>query len=286
MIGPMTIATVRSLTYYPVQGCAGIPVSATEVTVTGLAHDRTFMVVDEADGSFRSQRNDPRLAVVGVEVLDEGKRLRLTAPGAGALDLDVALDGERREVSLFGRPIGEAVDQGPRVADWFSDLLGARSRLVRVRPGFDRDGWGEHPGKVNFADAHALSISSLSSLDALNARILERGADPVPMDRFRPNIVITGWPDPHTEDRFRHLTLGTAGLGYSVRAMRCSVPLVDQATGRAAGPEPIRTLSGYRREPEYDGKVSFATKAAVLRAGTIAVGDEVRVQVWEDGVQR
>jgi uncharacterized protein YcbX len=64
------------------------------------------------------------------------------------------------------------------------------------------------------------------------------------------------------------MTLGTARLGYSVR------------------PEPIRTLACYRREPEYDGKVSFATKAAVLRAGTIAVGDEVRVQVWEDGVQR
>ncbi|MFE2430817.1 MOSC domain-containing protein [Streptomyces sp. NPDC059373] len=289
-------ASVHSLTYYPVKGCAGVSVAVADVTETGLDHDRTFMVVSEEDGAFRSQRNDPRLAVVGVEVLDEGKRLRLTAPGADALDLDVALDGERREVSLFGRPMGEAVDQGPRVADWFSGFLGAPCRLVRVRPGFDRDGWGEHSpgaspgryphGKVNFADAHALSVTSLASLDALNARILERGADPVPMDRFRPNIVITGWPDPHTEDRFRHMTLGTVGLGYSVRAMRCAVPMVDQATGRTAGPEPIRTLAGYRREPDYDGKVSFATKAAVLRAGAIAVGDEVHVQVWEDGVQR
>jgi uncharacterized protein YcbX len=252
-----------------------------EVTETGLAHDRTFMVVGAQDGAFRSQRNDPRLAVVGVEVLDEGKRLRLSAPGVGGLELDVAVDGERREVSLFGRPMGEAVDQGPEVADWFSEVLGAPSRLVRVRPGFDRDGWGVHPGKVDFADAHALSVASLASLDALNQRIVERGAEPVPMDRFRPNIVISGWPDPHTEDRFRHMTVGTAALAYSVRAMRCSVPLVDQSTGRPAGPEPIRTLAGYRREPDYEGKVSFAAKAAVLRAGTIAVGDEVRVQVWE-----
>jgi uncharacterized protein YcbX len=278
--------SVHSLTYYPVKGCAGVSVAVADVTETGLDHDRTFMVVSAEDGAFRSQRNDPRLAVVAVEVLDEGKRLRLAAPGAGVLELDVAPDGERREVSLFGRPMGEAVDQGPEAADWFSGLLGAPCRLVRVRPGFDRDGWGEHPGKVNFADAHALSVASLASLDALNQRIIERGADPVPMDRFRPNIVITGWPDPHTEDRFRHLTLGTAALGYSVRAMRCSVPLVDQATGRTAGPEPIRTLAGYRREPDYDGKVSFATKAAVLRAGTIAVGDRVDVQAWEDGVQR
>jgi uncharacterized protein YcbX len=280
--------TVHTLTYYPVKGCAGVSVAAgevAEVTATGLAHDRVFMVVDAGDGSFRSQRNDPRLAVVGTGVLDDGKRLRLTAPGAGALELDVAFDGERREVSLFGRPMGEAVDQGPQAAGWFSDLLGSPCRLVRVRPGFDRDGWGEHPGKVNFGDAHAISLASLASLDDLNSRILERGAEPVPMDRFRANIVITGWPGPHTEDRFRRLTIGTVGLGYSVRAMRCAVPMVDQATGRPSGPEPIRTLAGYRREPEYDGKVSFATKAAVLREGTLAVGDEVRVHTWEAGFQ-
>ncbi|WP_405722699.1 MOSC N-terminal beta barrel domain-containing protein [Streptomyces sp. NBC_01537] len=280
--------TVHTLTYYPVKGCAGVSVAAgevAEVTATGLAHDRAFMVVDAGDGSFRSQRNDPRLAVVGAGVLDDGKRLRLTAPGAGTLELDVAFDGERREVSLFGRPMGEAVDQGAEVAGWFSDLLGSRCRLVRVRPGFDRDGWGENPGKVNFADAHAISLASLASLDDLNGRILERGAEPVPMDRFRANIVITGWPGPHTEDRFRHLTIGTVGLGYSVRAMRCAVPMVDQATGRPSGPEPIRTLAGYRREPDYDGKVSFATKAAVLREGTLAVGDEVRVHTWEAGFQ-
>jgi uncharacterized protein YcbX len=284
----MTV-TVHTLTYYPVKGCAGVsvpPGEIAEVSGTGLLHDRVFMVVDAGDGSFRSQRNNPRLAVVGAGVLDEGKRLRLTAPGAGSLEFDVAPDGERREVSLFGNPLGEAVDQGPDAAGWFSDVLGSPSRLVRVRPGFDRDGWGEHQGKVNFADAHAISLASLASLDELNNRILERGAEPVPMDRFRANIVISGWPEPHTEDRFRHLTIGTVDLGYSVRAMRCAVPMVDQATGRSSGPEPIRTLAGYRREPDYDGRVSFATKAAVLRAGTLAVGDTVRVHTWEAGFQR
>lgn len=287
-------AVVHSLTYYPVKGCAGVDATSAEVTATGLAHDRTFMVVDAADGSFRSQRTNPRMAVLRAQVMDAGKRLRLTAPGTDALELDVAQDGRRREVSLFGRAVGEAVDQGDDAADWFSGILRAASRLVRVRPGFDRDGWGELPGKVNFADAHALSVVSLASLEALNRRIADRGAEPVPMDRFRANIVVAGWPGPHTEDRFRRMTIGTTGLGYSVRAMRCSVPMVDQATGRTAGPEPIRTLAGYRREPEYDGNVSFAAKAAVLRPGTIAVGDPVLVQVWEeaweevreDGVQR
>ncbi|MGW3245933.1 MOSC domain-containing protein [Streptomyces sp. NPDC001070] len=277
----MAAASVHTLTCYPVKGCAGVPLISAEVTTTGLAHDRTFMVVDAVDGSFRSQRTLPGMAVVRAEVTDDGKYLALSAPGAGELAVEVAYEGPMREVGMFDRPLGPAVDQGEAAAQWFSEVLGASSRLVRVRPGFDRDGWGEHPGKVNFADAHAVSVASLASLDGLNRRIRERGAAPVPMDRFRPNIVVDGWDEPHTEDRVRLMTVGTTRLGYSVRAMRCSVPLVDQATGRTAGPEPVRTLAAYRREPEYGNKVSFAMKAAVLRPGTVAVGDRVEVRSWE-----
>lgn len=96
------------------------------------------------------------------------------------------------------------------------------------------------------------------------------------MERFRPNIVVEGWPEPHTEDRVDMLTVGGVELGFSVRAMRCSVTLVDQGTGEKAGPEPIRTLATYRQEPEYKNLVSFGAKFAVLREGVIAVGDEVR----------
>jgi uncharacterized protein YcbX len=151
---------------------------------------------------------------------------------------------------------------------------------VRVPPDFDRDGWGENPGKVAFADAHAVLVASLASQDGLNRRIAARGAQPVPMDRFRPNIVLDGWDEPHTEDLVRHMTIGGADFGYATRCMRCAVPMVDQRTGRTAGPEPIRTLADYRREPEYGNRVSFGMKAAVLRTGTIGVGDEVRVHTW------
>ncbi|MFJ4848918.1 MOSC domain-containing protein [Streptomyces sp. NPDC088733] len=277
----MTTATVHSLTHYPVKGCAGVPVSRVEVTATGLAHDRVFMVVDASDGTFRSQRKLPRMAVVRAEVTDDGKHLALAAPGAGEVRVEVAHEGALREVSMFDRPLGTAVDQGEEAARWLSDALGQPSRLVRVRPGFDRDGWGEHPGKVNFADAHALSVASLASLDELNRRIGERGGAPVPVDRFRANIVVEGWSEPHTEDRVRRMTAGTAVLGYSVRAVRCAVPMVDQATGRTDGPEPVRTLADYRREAEYGNKVSFAMKAAVLRPGVVAVGDRIEVQAWE-----
>ncbi|MEV0492455.1 MOSC domain-containing protein [Streptomyces atratus] len=273
----MTI-TVRELTYYPVKGCAGITVDSAQVGATGLAHDRTFMVVDAADGAFRSQRTQPSMAAIRVEVLDDGAVLALSAEGVEPLRLDVDRDGPHREVSMFDRPLGTAADQGDEVAEWFSDALGAKSRLVRVAPGFDRDGWGETPGKVNFADAHAVLVASTASLDGLNTRIAARGdAEPVPMNRFRANIVLTGNDEPHFEDRVRRMTIGTVELAYSVRAMRCNVPLIDQTTGRRAGPEPVRTLATYRREPEYKNKVSFGAKNAVVREGVVSVGDMVEV---------
>lgn len=277
--------TVQSLNYYPVKGCAGTSVESARVGETGLEHDRTFMVVDAADGTFRSQRKQPVLAVVRPRIEDSGAVLALDAPEVEGLRVEVDPEGERLPVSLFNKPVGDAVDQGDAAAEWFSDVLGAKSRLVRVAPDFDRDGWGLHPGKIAFADAHAVLVASLASLDELNRRIAEAGADAVPMTRFRPNVVLAGRdsapdPDPHFEDRIRRMRIGSAELGYSTRATRCNVTLVDQPTGRRMGPEPLRTLATYRREPEFDNKVSFGAKNAVVRHGVITVGDVVDVAAW------
>ncbi|MFE7382170.1 MOSC domain-containing protein [Streptomyces zhihengii] len=275
--------TVHELTYYPVKGCAGTSVARARAGAAGLEHDRVFMVVDAVDGSFRSQRTTPAMAAVRPEVREGGRELRLDADGAGELVLEVDPAGKRIPVSLFGTAVGDAVDQGDPAAEWFSEVLGTPSRLVRVREGFDRDGWGETPGKVNFGDAHALLIASLASLDGLNARIEEAGGSPVPMNRFRPNIVLAGCGAPHDEDMMRRIRAGSAEFAHSVRAMRCAVPMVDQATGLRAGPEPVRTLATYRREPLYDNKVSFGLKAAVLREGVLSVGDAVEAERYGNG---
>ncbi|MGW0704148.1 MOSC domain-containing protein [Streptomyces sp. NPDC002867] len=274
---------VQKLTYYPVKGCAGTDVMSAVTGDAGLEHDRTFMVVDAVDGSFRSQRTHPALAAVRPRVGEGGRMLTLRAGGVEDLVVDVDPGGAPRPVSLFDKPVGHAIDQGDAVAEWLSEVLGVKSRLVRVRDGFDRDGWGETPGKVAFADAHAVAVVSQASLDGLNARIEAAGGTPVPMDRFRANIVLDGCAAPHDEDLMRRLEIGTALLAHSVRAMRCSVPLVDQVTGRRAGPEPVRTLATYRREPAYDNKVSFGAKVAVLRGGTLSVGDTVRAEWYENG---
>jgi len=275
----MGVPTVSGLIYYPVKGCAGVPVPEATVTSTGIVSDRSLILVDR-DGAFLSQRKTPAMAVIRPTLADDGTRLALAAPGMDDAEFDVLAEGDRRPVSLFNRWFGTGIDQGDAAAKWFAEVLDRYCRLVRVAPDHDRDGWGEHPGKVGFADAHAILLTAQSSLDELNRRIAARGATPVPMNRFRPNIVVTGWPDPFTEDRVRLADVGTVALGYSVRAIRCAVPTVAQETGRPAGPEPTRTLADFRRETEFGGGVSFGMKAAVLTPGHIAVGDEVTVSRW------
>jgi uncharacterized protein YcbX len=271
-------AVVSELVYYPVKGCAGVPLSTARLTETGITHDRQFMLVDP-DGAFRSQRKTPSMAVLRPRIV--GGRLVVEAPGVDPIELDPVDDGPRRDVSLFHKWFGTGVDQGDLAAKWFSAALNLPCRLVKVPPDHDRDGWGEHPGKVGFADAHAVLVAGESSLAELNRRITARGATAVPMNRFRPNIVVTGWPEPHTEDRFRLMRIGTVEFGYSVRAIRCAVPMVEQTTGARSGPEPTRTLADYRREPEFGGGVSFGVKAAVLTPGSLAVGDPVDVREWQ-----
>jgi uncharacterized protein YcbX len=266
------MATVVELRYYPVKGCAGVVAEQAELTRAGLAHDRSFMVVD-TEGVFRSQRRDRLLATVQPTVLG-GDRLALAAPGVEPVEFAVDTEGPRREVRMFDTPYA-AVDQGEEAAGWLSEVLGAPSRLVRVPPEHDRVTDGLTPGTSGFADSSAVHLLSRSSLDDFNAR--SDGA-PLPLDRFRPNLVVDGWPEPHTEDLLRRFTVGDAELGYTKLAIRCAVTLVDQSTGAKAGPEPLRTLARYRRAAA--GGVAFGSKFAVVRPGTLRVGDEVAVSAW------
>ncbi|TCP54304.1 hypothetical protein EV191_103349 [Tamaricihabitans halophyticus] len=269
-------ATVAELWYYPVKSCAGSRVRTTRVLATGLAQDRSFMLVD-ADGGVLTQRRAPALAALRPELNADGTRLLLRWPDGAEFDHPVRFAGEQLAVSVFVWA-GTAVDQGDAVAEWLTSRLGMQCRLVRADAEHDRVAAGRHDSLLYFADSGALLVTSLSSLDGLNERILESGGDPVPMSRFRPNIVVRGWARAHTEDRVHTLTIGTAKLGFGKDCVRCAVPTVDQETGRKAGPEPIRTLASYRRAP--DGGVTFGMKAAVLGEGEISEGDQLIVHDW------
>ncbi|MFC5746165.1 MOSC domain-containing protein [Actinomadura rugatobispora] len=265
------MAVVVELVTYPVKGCAGIGLTAARVGEAGLEHDRAFMVVD-GGGTFRSQRRDPRLALIRPEIGADGDRLTLRAPGTGPVAIDVDVRSARGDVELFGTPY-QGIDQGPEAAAWLSDFLGAPSRLVRVPPEHDRVTGGLTPGRAGYADSGAVHLVSRASLDELNRRLADAGHPALPMSRFRPNIVIDGPEEPHAEDALRGLAIGGAGLAFAKLAIRCAVTTVDQDGGRKAGPEPLRTLAAYRRVPE--GGVAFGTKLSVVRPGTVAVGDTV-----------
>ncbi|TDD59405.1 MOSC domain-containing protein [Kribbella antibiotica] len=273
----MSVARVAALVHYPVKGLSGVPVKQAEFGPAGVIGDRNFMLVDP-DGTFLSQRTVPAMAALRAELA--GDVLRLSAPGAPDLDVPIQYDGKRRDVSLFNAWFGLGVAQDAAADEWLSDRLERPVGLVRVTPEHERPGWGVHRGGTGFGDAHALLITSLASLDGLNQRIVERGGEAIPMNRFRPNLVVSGWSEPHTEDRVLRMAIGPVEIGYSARAIRCAVPTVDQATGQKRGPEPTRTLASYRREPTYGGGVSFGMKAAVLTSGTVTVGDEILVHDW------
>ncbi|MCB5911315.1 MOSC domain-containing protein [Streptomyces pinistramenti] len=262
------MARVVDLITYPVKGCAGIPSASADLTPAGLAHDRSFLVV-RGDGVFRSQRTDPVLATVRPEVSPDGRQLTLRAPDIEPLHIDVDRTGPRTGVEMFGTPY-RAIDQGSTAADWLSDVLGSRSRLVRVPPDHDRVTDGLHPGTSHFADSSAVHLISRATLDALNTRITAVGGTPVPMDRFRPNIVVDGWDEPHTEDHAHRIAIGDTELGFTKHAVRCAVTLIDQQTGTKKGPDPLRTLATYRRIPK--GGVTLGSKYSVLRPGHLTLG--------------
>ncbi len=264
------VATVSALIYYPVKGCAGVPAQQLDIVETGPVHDRAFMFVTP-EGTFRCQRRNPRLALVRPAVVHGGAKLTLAAAGHPELTVDVRPDGPRRPVTVHAWS-GSGIDQGDDAAAWGSALLGEPVRLVRVPPDHERRVDATH-GPIGYSDSTPLHLTSLSSLDDLNARILERGAQPVPMARFRPNIVVAGWARPFTEDGVRSVRAGGAALRYVKPDVRCQVTMVDQDRGEPDGPEPVRTLATFRREP--DGGVSFGIKLAVDVPGTIRVGDEL-----------
>lgn len=268
---------VTQLAFYPVKGCAAVYVPSLEISATGPRHDRSFMVVD-GNGLARTQRGNPRLATIVPEIDYSGAQLTLRAPEMPDLAVAVRADGPQRDVEMFAAPY-RAVDQGDEAARWVSDVLGASSRLVRVPPDQHRVVDGFISGSAGFADSAALTLLSETSLAMLNDKIRANGREPVPMDRFRGNVIVDGWAEPNVEDRIREASIGDTALGFLKLDIRCAVTMVDQQLGRRAGAEPLATLAQYRRADV--GGVAFGIKLSVVGAGTIAVGDAVEVSAWE-----
>lgn len=270
---------------HPVKSTRGLAVDRADVEPWGLAGDRRWMVVD-ADGIQLTARENPRLLTVTATALDRTGTLLLRRPDAA--DLAVSIDSPESSqvpVHVWSSSLTAAAAP-PDAHAWFGDLLGFSARLVWLDDPTRRPTNPAHstPGdRVSFADGYPLLLATRPSLRQLDDWIAEgalsRGEDapdPLPIRRFRPNVVIDGPGGelaPFAEDHWTRLRIGDVAFRVAKPCDRCVLTTIDPDT-LVRGKEPIRTLARHRK---WDGKVWFATNLIPDGPGRIAVGDQVAV---------
>lgn len=274
---------IAQIYIYPVKSCRGIRVDQAEIGPRGLLRDREFLVVD-SNGCFLTQRTSPKLALVE-PVLANGV-LRLKAPGLP--QIQVSLTGNKSQGPegrilpiVIWRDSVLANDAGDESAVWFSEFLGMKTRLVCMGTRYSRQIPDEKvpdphrsfilAPEVSFADAYPFLVISEASLNDLNSRL----PGSLPMDRFRPNLVVSGCREPYEEDLWTMFRVNGITFRHGGPCVRCVVTTTDQRT-LERGSEPLKTLAEYRRTAE--GGVIFGMNFfCEQRTGVVRVGDLVEV---------
>jgi uncharacterized protein YcbX len=277
--------TLTQLLLYPIKSCAGLAVASASLLESGLAaqgvHDREWMLVTE-DGQFLTQREFPRMALV--KPRPDGEWLRVSAPGLGDLLLPLAFDEQAapRQVRIWDDVV-DAADCGDAAASWFGQALGAQCRLVRFRRDVLRPTsvkWtGGVPAQTRFADGYPLLLIGQASLDDLNARLHAAGREALPMDRFRPNLVVDGL-GAFEEDYVAALQAEGIEIRPVKPCARCPIPAIDQATG-IPGPDPLDILQTYRANPHLEGGITMGMNCIVTlgAGGTLRVGQALDAEL-------
>lgn len=304
---------ISEINLYPIKSLKGISVDSARVEPRGLQYDRRWMLTDK-DGKFLTQREFPRMATITTEVMSD--ELRVMSDGIGELRVPLEpRSGARQQVTIW-QSVCHGVVYDDEVNQWFSDVLSTPCQLVympddtrrSVNDRFDRGG-----EIVSFADGYPLLVIGEASLADLNKRIGTRtppsaGGDaeppprpsatptnsggeffePLPMNRFRPNIVVTG-SEPYAEDNWTRIRVGNAVFRTTKPCERCVVPTVDQQKGEFAGKEPLRTLATYRVAkdvmPERFEALGVTPNAVLFGqnliaetpGATVRLGDEVEI---------
>jgi uncharacterized protein YcbX len=267
--------TVTQLLRYPLKGGRALTGPLLPLDEFGPENDRRWMAVDPA-GNQVTQREAARLCLVSAQPVDGG--LELSAPGQSALVVPLVGAGtEARSVRIW-KDRCDAIDQGDEAARWLGTWLTRACRLVhmpasthrRTDPEFDPAG-----GRVSFADGYPVLLANEASLDALNQRLTE----PLPMSRFRPNVVIRG-AGAFDEDAWRRFLIGPLRFDAVKPCARCQVTTIDQDTG-TPGREPLTTLARFRKGASG---VLFGMNVVHRDLGTIRVGDGLAVETRDPPV--
>lgn len=269
----LVMVQITALNIYPVKSCRGIALTQARVTETGFEHDREWLVV-KPEGRFLTQRERPQLAQI--ETAIAGDQLVLRKPRGTELLLPLDLTGPEVEVTIW-RDRCAAFDAGDEAAAWLTEHLGQPARLVRFdkrRKRASSTEWTKGREALNqFSDAFPWLLISQASLDDLNSRLEQ----PLPMNRFRPNIVVDGLT-PFGEDAVLDFIAGEVTLRVSKPCDRCVVTTTDQLTGERTGDEPLRTLKEFRFDRALRG-VTFGQNLILLSGlgGELKVGQTFEV---------
>jgi len=257
---------LSEINIYPIKSCKGTSLQTCQLDDRGLQFDRRWMVVD-GGYRFMTQREVPRLSLISVGLRSD--RLALGAPNMEQLDVPIG-DASNQDVQVVvWDDTVAAVDCGDGAARWLCEFLGIESRLVYMPDNADRIAErGGYASQVSFADSYPLLLISESSLSDLNSRLDE----PLPMNRFRPNLVVRGC-GPYAEDTWKDIEVGGVTIHVVKPCSRCATTTVNQSTGER-GKEPLLTLATYR---QHDGRVFFGQNLIHDGPGTLKVGEEVRV---------
>jgi uncharacterized protein len=265
-------AVISGLYVYPIKSCAGVEVKEAIMTETGLEFDRAWMVVD-SQGEFLTQRELPRMALIQPQL----KHYELVLRAPGMLALHIKLDEVEApvRVRVWGDEVA-AYDMGATAAQWFSDFLETKARLVRFDPEHKRvsakDWTGDVEALNQFNDGFPVLVISEASLAQLNSKLVASGSPSVSMSRFRPNIVLASLPAsdelaPHDEDRLDVLHISTEQGSLRLKPVkpcpRCPIPNIDPATALSS-PQVGDMLQSYRADARVNGAVTFGMNAVVL----------------------
>ncbi|RZI43510.1 MOSC domain-containing protein [Herbaspirillum sp. HC18] len=278
---------IAELNLYPIKSCAGIALREATITPAGLTveqiYDREWMVVD-AQGEFMTQRAFPKMALITPRI--KADTLELRAPGMLRLEIPLGLPDPEEEKTLSVRVWNDTVkayDCDEVTATWFSNFLGTPCRLVRFHADAKRAASAKWTGDVEaptlFSDGFPMLVISEASLADLNGKLKAQGRAALPMNRFRPNIVIGGI-EAFEEDYVESFQAGSAKLKPVKPCARCPMPSIDQSTGEF-GPNPLDILQTYRANPKLDGAITFGMNAILLEGEgqVVRVGQEVDVSL-------
>ncbi|MFM9436764.1 uncharacterized protein ACFDR9_003849 [Janthinobacterium sp. CG_23.3] len=281
------MAILSDITLYPIKSCAGISLREATLTRAGLMtdqiYDREWMVVDAA-GHFLSQREHPRMALITPRL--KAGTLELRAPGMLRLEIELGLPDPQLAPTLQVQVWDDrltAYDCDAVTAAWFSNAVGVPCRLVRFHPHAQRLASSKWTGAVAaptlFSDGYPVLLAGAASLDDLNDKLLAAGRAAIPMNRFRPNLVLAKLAA-FEEDYVDTFQFGATALKPVKPCSRCAIPANDQASG-VPGPDPLEILQGYRAKPELDGAICFGMNAIVVDGGDerIRVGQEIGVEL-------